>query len=178
MANLLGSDQQGGNLEAASWGVIGTVVGASASIATTAISNWNAFRLQKGANALERAERARAFQRENLLNAQEILQDLMRLMVRTHFADMAAYRETREWGKNILGDEISENTILSNRKISALIVRVADDALRGRLKDLHGKINAVSSAISKDQAERMYSNLPDVYESAMEHLGSVLRDNY
>lgn len=169
-------------MEAASWGFIGTVVGAlvgaSASVATTAITNWNAFRLQKGSNALERAERARAFQRENLLSAQETLQDLMRLMVRAHFADLAAYRATGEWGKNMLDDEINENTLLSNRKISALVVRVADDALRGRLKDLLGKINAVISATSKDNAEGMYSALPDVYENAMEHLGSVLRDNY
>jgi hypothetical protein len=165
-------------LEAASWGVIGTVVGASASIATTAITNWNAFRLQKGANALERAERARAFQRENFLSAQETLQNLMRLMARAHLADLAAYRETREWGKNMLEDEISENMLLSNRKMSALIVRVADDSLRSRLKDLHSRINAVSSSRSREDAEKIYHNLADVYENTMEQLGSVLRDNY
>ena len=58
-------------MEAALWGFLGTIVGAMVSIATSWINSRNETERQRQANSFERLERARAFQRDNLLNLQK-----------------------------------------------------------------------------------------------------------
>jgi hypothetical protein len=107
-------------MDAATWGFIGTlagaVIGATASICTTLVSSWNASRLQQNADYLERIERARAFQRDNLLALQDSLQDAMRLAARAHLEDAVA----ANFGKSMLSEEVNQNILLSNRKLSIL----------------------------------------------------------
>lgn len=67
-------------MEPAIWGFVGTLTGAAASIITTVIISRNQVQLQKENDSLERQERARAFQRENLLKIQDILQEALRFM--------------------------------------------------------------------------------------------------
>ncbi|MGT0150756.1 hypothetical protein ACT691_20430 [Vibrio metschnikovii] len=53
-------------MEAVTWGFIGTVIGAIASIATTAITNWSSHYLAQISKMHEREELARCFQ-ENVI---------------------------------------------------------------------------------------------------------------
>jgi hypothetical protein len=46
-------------MDAMTWGFVGTVVGATASIATTAITNWNTFKISQNTKIQDREERAR-----------------------------------------------------------------------------------------------------------------------
>jgi hypothetical protein len=169
-------------MDAASWGfigsVIGAIVGASASVVTTAINSRNAFHLHKIGDDLDRAERSRGFQRETLLNTQDTLQDLMRLMARAHMADRDAHRENGQWGRNMLGDELSESTLLANRKMTAFVERITDDALRATVKNLHKQISQVGSSNSIEQAARAFIAVGADYEAAMTQLGSALRAYY
>lgn len=85
-------------MDAAIWGfigtVVGTVVGASASILTTFINARNSARLQENADTLQRLERAREFQRTNLLELQEALSQHMRLIGRAHLEDVESFRKS------------------------------------------------------------------------------------
>jgi hypothetical protein len=93
-------------VDAAVWGFIGTilgaVVGASASVATTVIASKNAAAMQSQADSLDRSERSRAFQRDNLLATQEALQSVGRLVSRAFHHDVMACRGGAEWAKTLL----------------------------------------------------------------------------
>lgn len=72
-------------MDPAAWVFLGTLVGALASIATTSISNWNTFRIQKNIKNEERIERSRTFQRKTILELQEELVDYMRYSGEAYF---------------------------------------------------------------------------------------------
>jgi gas vesicle protein len=169
-------------MDAALWGFIGTlagaVVGATASISTTAISSRNASRLQQNSNYLERIERARAFQRDNLLELQDTLQDCMRLMGRAHHEDVVAYRESGHWGKSMLSDEVNQNTLLSNRKLAMLTERVSDNELRSELKKFSNNSSNLLFAKSEIESDESLKIASSEFSSIMEKLGEVLRKNY
>jgi hypothetical protein len=169
-------------MDAATWGFVGalagTVVGASASIVTTIISGWNANRLQKNADALERTERARAFQRSNLLELQDSLQDAMRLIGRAHHEDMLAARESGEWGKSMLSEEVNQGTLLANRNLAILTERVANDELRSNLRKLRQTMTNCLTSSSELESIGSIHSASSGFESFMEKLGIVLRGNY
>lgn len=169
-------------MEAASWGFIGTlvgaVVGASASVITTTINSRNAVRLHRMNSELERDERARAFQRETLLSTQEVIQDLMRLMARAHIADTEAFRQSGQWGRNMLEEDLNEASLLANRKMTALVERVSDDSLRNMLKALHGDVSNVGQSRSREEAEFAFNAVAPSFEAVMIQLGTKLRTFY
>jgi hypothetical protein len=74
-------------MESAIWGLIGTVVGALASIGTTWLTTISSSKLQKEKAQEDRLERANAFQRETLLELQEALHDTLRLVSRAYIQD-------------------------------------------------------------------------------------------
>ena len=84
-------------MESALWGLLGTIAGAAASIATTVIASRNAASLQSTAATLEREEKARAFQRDTLIELQDAVHDELRAVALVYLADDAAYRESRTW---------------------------------------------------------------------------------
>ncbi|MDZ7693828.1 MAG: hypothetical protein U5K69_22360 [Balneolaceae bacterium] len=115
-------------MSSAIWGFIGTLVGALASIATTTISSWNTFRIQKLENKEDRKERSRAFQRETLLELQEELVEYMRLFGEAYFEQLDSFKKTGNWG-SLLSDEINEKIRLSNAQTAILIERVIDEEI-------------------------------------------------
>lgn len=169
-------------MDAATWGFVGalagTVVGASASIVTTIISGWNANRLQECADALERTERARAFQRSNLLDLQDSLQDAMRLIGRAHHEDMLAARESSEWGKSMLSEDVDQGILLANRRLAILTERVDNDELRSNLRKLRQTMTNCLTSSSELESMGSIRRASSEFESFMEKLGVVLRGNY
>lgn len=169
-------------MEAATWGFIGTlagaIIGAAASIVTTVLTSRNAIHLQRETDSLERSERARAFQRDNLLEMQDALQDALRLMGRAHLEDQAAFRREGNWGRGMLSDDTDENIRLANRRLSALVERVADDSLRSKLKDIHKRLNRPLFATSEEEAQALFGDATSAAQGVMEHLGEVLRNQY
>lgn len=84
-------------MEPLTWAFVGTVigalVGASTSIITTVITASNTQKLQQSAASLERLEKAREFQRSNLLELQEALCTGMRLIRRAHMFDTEQFQK-------------------------------------------------------------------------------------
>jgi len=169
-------------LDAAVWGFVGTllgvVVGSAASITTTTMASRNALHLQDRADSLERSERARAFQRDNLLAVQDALQDLARLTGRAHHEDFLAHRESGVWGRSPLSEEVDEGLGLANRRLTALVERVADDELRSKLKAMHSSLTRATMASSREEADARMEATVDEFTGVMARLGEVLRSLY
>ena len=165
-------------MEAALWGLLGTIAGAATSIATTVIASRNAASLQSAAATLEREEKARAFQRDTLLELQDAVHDELRAVALVYMADNAAYRETRTWGRKMLGEELNNKVHLAGRRALLLSERIADDDLREHLKSLRGLLTEVQMARDVAGAERAHMAAMDMGTSVMEHIGTVLRSLY
>ncbi|WP_140805383.1 hypothetical protein [Rhodanobacter glycinis] len=165
-------------MAAALWGFIGTLVGALASIGATWLSNRQASSLQASASMLARIEARRVFQRDTLLELQEAVLDLMRLIAQGDSEDRAAHRKTGVWGKQLLTPEVNEGQRLANRRLTVLVQRVADDALRSELKTFHSALSKITLASSAEESEHAFKTLSGHLTQVMEHLGAELRAQY
>ncbi|MFI8979360.1 hypothetical protein [Ectopseudomonas khazarica] len=165
-------------MEAAAWGLIGTIIGALASVLTSFLAFKNQAWLHKKNTEQERDSKRRDFQRETLLELQDVIHDLMRLITQGHLEDVKAHLLGGEWGKNFISEEINEGQRLARRKLIILIERVADNKLRENLKELNRALPSQSNTPSMEHAEI------EIYDSAsrvtkvMSHLGEVLRAQY
>ena len=170
-------------MDAATWGFIGTlvgaVVGASASILTTLISSRNSARLQEEADTLERLERVREFQRNNLLELQDSLSQNMRLIGRVHLEDVESFQKSSsDLRSSFLSEELNQELMVSNHKVALLTERIADDTLRENLKELRHKMTDVLMAKSETESREMLKIASTRFEQFMVQLGVVLRSNY
>lgn len=165
-------------MEAAIAGLIGALIGSGASILTTHLNHRHGIKLQSAADALSRLEKSRAFQRENLLSCQDMMQTVGRMTGQAFHADTMAWRERGTWHANMLGSELNEDIATAKRKLAAYIERVADDPLRADLKMLSKALNDVIMASSCQEAEAVFMLAMDMNESTMQSLGIVLRKTY
>ena len=165
-------------MEAALWGLIGTVVGAAASILTKFIAARNSTRLQESAASHERLAKHRAFQRDTLLELQEAFHDEIRSAAQVHHADSMAIQDGEEWGSNLLDEELNERARLTGRRTLLLLERIEDDNLRRHLKSVRSRISQVMVARDKASANAAFDTLMPESAAAMEHIGTVLRSLY
>ena len=165
-------------MDAAVWGLIGTLVGAVASIATSWLATRTSSRIQQEKLIDERHERARAFQRQTLLDLQEAVHDALRLVNRGYIEDYEANRSTKAWGKNMLSEEVNEGIRLAQRRVAMLVQRVADDDLRIQIKTLSGRTVQVILSKSEQEARLCLEQSTLEAERVFERLGVVLRLHY
>lgn len=165
-------------MEAAAWGLIGTVVGALASIGTTWLSTRTSYKIQSEKQSDERAERAREFQRETLLALQEAIHDALRLNARAHIEDAESFRKTDDWTRCILSEEVNEGLRLARGKVAILIERVTDDSLRSDVKSLMMVSAEGVLARSEQEAEMNQQTLSKIMTPLFEKLGYILRSHY
>lgn len=165
-------------MDSAVWALIGTLVGAVASIATTWISARSAFAMQSAASALEREEQHKSFQRTTLLELQDALHDLLRLSARAYLDYESAFAKTGAWAKQQLSDEVDEGIRLGIRRVVILKERVSDEALRSDLKQFIDLLGDLFFARTREDAERLFRTVASDSPRLMEHIGRVLRSQY
>lgn len=165
-------------MDAAIWGLIGTLVGAFASIATTWIASRTSHQLSREAAREERLERFRAFQRQTLLELQEAIHDSLRMINRAYIEDAEVHRKGGTWRKSRLSDEVDEGVRLAQRKVAILTERVYGDALRAEVKSLMSSAVAVLFSPSQKEAELRINAVTGDAERVLERLGSVLRSHF
>ena len=170
-------------MEPVTWGFIGTlagaIVGASASIATTYITTRNSRLLQEGAASLERSERAREFQRNNLIELQDALFSGMRLIGQCHLEDVELYRtDVNEGRSSMLSEELNQKLMMSSRKLAILTERIEDQSLRERINILRTGMTGVLMAKTEEESFSALKTASDKFEKTMENLGVVLRGSY
>jgi hypothetical protein len=165
-------------VEPAIWGLIGTIVGALASIATTYIQSRHAEGLRLVATKEERDERRRVFQRETLVELQDTLHDLCRMMVRGFLEDKAHYRKVGVWGQNLLSDEVNEGQRVLLRRISLLTGRISNDELRQNVRASTETLVNLSMARSIEEAEQWHVQMNSESPKMLEAIGHELRSQY
>jgi hypothetical protein len=164
-------------MDSATWGFVGTLVGASVSVFTTLINSRHSARLQEKVNTSERSERAREFQRNNLLELQESLSKYLRLIGRAHLEELESFRKN-SGEVNHISEGLDQELNLSVRKLLILNERISNDALRNNLKELRQKMNNVLFAKSAIESKEKLKKSTDYFEQFMEQLGIVLRSNF
>jgi hypothetical protein len=165
-------------MEPAIWGLIGTVVGAFASIATTYIQSRYAEALRTVATKEERDGRRRAFQRETLIELQDVLHDLCRMVVRGHLEDNAHYRKVGAWGQNPLSDEVNEGQRVLRRRAMLLTSRVSNDELRQSIRASLETLVSFSMARSYEEASHWHIQMNNESPKVLESIGHELRSQY
>ncbi len=170
-------------MEPVAWGFIGTlvgaIVGASASIITTTITERNSRILQQDASSIERKEKSREFQRSNLLDLQEALSHGMRLVTRAHLESIRYFRSHGEDGQlPLLTEELDQELLISNRTLAILSERIADDLLREGIKKLRREMTNAVMARSETESDAALERASFMFGETMEDLGVVLRNSY
>ncbi|MBC8651066.1 hypothetical protein GYM54_17630 [Pseudomonas sp. MTM4] len=165
-------------MEAAFWGFVGTIVGALASMITTILSTRNSSWLHKQAVEQERDEIKRAFQRETLIELQDVLHDLMRLITQGHLEEARAHQADKAWKEILLSEDVNNGQRLARRRLVILIERIANDELRDNLKSVNSELCNSLFATSRMEADRHLQIATSKVTNAMEHIGQVLRSQY
>lgn len=159
-------------------GLLGTLIGGLVSIGTTFLSNRHARSLQTSADAIVREERAREFQRDNLLKCQEQMQATARLTGKANYEDTMAFRAGKPWKEIYLSEPLNSDLADCARRFSALVERVADDELRTALKAIGMEMTMVINSGSPVEADAALKRAIDAYQLTMVQLGEVLRKTY
>lgn len=159
-------------------GFFGALVGAGASIATTFLTNRHAVNLQSSADAIERQEKARAFQRETLLACQEAVRASARLTGRAYYEEVMALHNGTPWKKHIFGEPLNTDLAATKGTFGMLVERIADNELRDELKAVSKLMTDVQFAASKQEAEMALYLAMTRTEKVTELLGTVLRKTY
>lgn len=167
-------------MEPVTWGFIGTIVGtvagASASILTTVITERNLRHIKRDEASFIREEKAREFQFGNLLKLQDFLSSTMRLVARAHLEDMEHFRQRHSPSDvSMLSEELDNEILLSNKELSILSERIADDDLRKNIKLLRAKMTSVVMAKSAEESEAALRILSSAFDESMAKIGMALR---
>lgn len=75
----------------------------------------------------------------------------------------------------ILSDELNQEIIISNKELSLLSERIADDGLREKIKLLRAKMTEVLVAKSPEESKARIKTLSYSFDENMAALGTVLR---
>jgi hypothetical protein len=165
-------------LEPAIWGLLGTIVGALASIGTTFIQTRNSHALQRSVTQKESEERRRSFQRDTLVERQDTLHDLYRMVTRAFLEDKALFRQHGTWGTHPLSEEVSDGERVLRRRVTILAGRVADDELRGEINAASEALWGITMAPNREEATRLYPVVTNEGVRIMERIGQGLRAQY
>lgn len=167
-------------LNPAVWGLVGTLVGAAASVGTTWIANAHSARLETQRARDARAEVARTFQRQTLIDLQDFVHALARQAADNFIKCEDAYREGREWGDDFSSDRdrVSSERHERFHRGSILIQRVSNDALRRRIASF---VNAVSDCMHAEDELSATTRIKRVeieFFEVSDAIGEVLRSQY
>jgi len=165
-------------MDSAVWGIVGTAVGALASIGTTWLSNRHAQKLQTLTSLRERQERFNAFQRETLIDLQEALHDALRLATQAHLEDEAAFHAGGTWNENVLSEDVNEGVRIAQRRVAILAERVADEKLRTEVVGLMAKVNAITMSNSLQDSRSAWQESLTRLTLTSVSLGTTLRALY
>lgn len=140
-------------MDAAVWGVIGVVIGGVITGLTTLGVAWVRSNAEQDLDSAKRKDDRRLaldqFQRETLLELQDVIGEVARAAARIHLRDQEHFRETGDWEDTLIAEELDESARATNQRVNALKTRVVDEPAR----TLVGTILAAQFAIVTAQSE-------------------------
>lgn len=165
-------------MESAIWGLIGTVVGAAASLLATYLTNTHSAKLSTEARAEKRLEKFQEFQRESLLELQMAIREVERTTFLIHLEDSKGLLAGRNWGEGSVPDRLGEEDRIARSRVSIYVERVADASVRSTVKKMMSEVDIFMRATSKAVADHALTNIISGSAQANELIGKVLRDTY
>lgn len=170
------------NMDPLTWGfigtLIGTAVGASASIFTTVINARNVSRNQNRLEIYKRQEIFREFQRDNYLKIQENTYKAQRLVSLLYVQDLQNLKDSGQWQQGILNAENSNELLFTVQDIVMYLERIQHEKLREEIRKLTGKMFKVSHSLDWKESNELLAEINVDISNAMKILGTELRNNY
>jgi hypothetical protein len=120
-------------------------------------------------------ERRTTFQRQTLLDLQEAALELARAVGLAHHQDYLAFRATGQWGKQLIGEDLSERERLAHARTSLLGARVRDDPTRELVTKLKNYAGETVHSETRDESERALLGMGLALEELNQRVGEVLR---
>ena len=120
-------------------------------------------------------ERRAKFQRDTLLELQIALSELVRASAKAHLHEMAAFKETGEWHKNLLPATLDEEFLEAMGRTAVLGERVNDDATRAAVEDIRKRTAELSLNANKSSAEQEFRWIVIKTDEAHKKIGETLR---
>jgi hypothetical protein len=120
-------------------------------------------------------ERRVNFQHETLLALQEACMKLARTIGAAHHLDMMANQTAEVWQKNLLPEELSENSRLAFVSMMTLSARVSDGTARDLADKFRQHCAETLAAHSVSSSETSMANAMDALVKLNQRIGSLLR---
>ena len=158
--------------------IIGTIVGASASILTTIISNKNSLKIQSQIEKHNSKQIFKEFQKLNFLEVQERMSKQLRLLGKIYIEDSKNFKKTNNWRGTSLESMLDNDLANSFREFTILIERVDDSQIRKELKAFNELMGSSLFSKSKIENETKLNKLRKDYTHLMDKIGIALRSNF
>jgi hypothetical protein len=124
----------------------------------------------------QRVARRITFQRETLLELQEVSMQLGRATGKAHHLDEIAYCESNSWRKSLLPDDLDEGYRTAQARVLMLGVRVRDDNIRRLVDQLKQCSTATLFSAQRDDANRAMATMISVHDELHKRIGELLRE--
>jgi len=124
----------------------------------------------------QRVARRITFQRETLLELQEVAMQLARATGHAHHLDEMAFRESNQWRKSLLPDDLDEAYRVAQARTLMLSVRVRDDAVRKLVDEFKSDSTATLFSANRDGASRAMAATSSAHDELHKRIGELLRE--
>lgn len=115
------------------------------------------------------------FQRATLLELQERLLDLGRMVTRAQIEDFRAFKASGNWHSGLLSEEVNEGVRVAQASVTRLLERVRDNQVRSLASSFSENCVSVTIAPSRADSDRCYHNMLRTSGELNARLGVVLR---
>jgi hypothetical protein len=124
----------------------------------------------------QRVARRVTFQRETLLELQEVAMQLARATGRANYLDEMAFEESGNWRNCLLPDDVNESYRVAQARVLMLSVRARDDAVRDLVQRFKDASSATVMSAQRDTASRALGALVSVHDELHKRIGILLRE--
>lgn len=153
--------------------IIGALIGGGLSIYATHLSNKSNAKIQKELSILKRDLLADEFQKQSLVEVQEILISILRLEAKAYLDNKKSYRLSNKWDF-LYDSEDDEKLGELGRRLTILIERIRNEDLRSQLKEFKKTTALLFVSESEEEAFLVSKDMGDRYHNLNELIGTEL----
>jgi hypothetical protein len=116
------------------------------------------------------------FQRQVLLDLQEICMRLIRTAGQTNHHDVMTFRSTGKWERALLPDDVNKEALAAQSKSTMLMVRVRDMEVRHLTDAMKSYVSTVAIAKSQKDSDDALQLAWENHSQLNQRIGEILRE--
>lgn len=159
--------------------VVTLIVGAALKGLFDALTDRRALHREREARREQRLDAIRLrrtqFERETLLELQDVVLKLARHTGRGNYEDVVAHHKSGNWRKALLSDEVNKGSQEAQASLNRLRVRVRDEEIRRLAATFSETCAQVFMSSSKEAADEALARMSNQFIELQERVGDVLR---